>query len=277
MNTQFYLEQLTHTDQRRRAEAARWLGNTADAAVIPALISAVHDHDGKVQYAAFSALLKLGMQEAASGMFNALLTMKTTNLWNLMKLNIGMRLRAGLLEMVQRGDTELSARLFAAVQDAEFDELQRAYFVAALGRTGDAQHVDWLLATLTDGPDAVRAAAAEALGHMGDARAVGPLLDALRHPDAHNAIREVAAEALGRIGDKSAAEPLMTALMDPNEWVRRAAAVSLGDLGDASAVESLSQAIYDESTMVQDAAFDALKKLSYTSYTAVVRNTVSKN
>jgi HEAT repeat protein len=159
----------------------------------------------------------------------------------------------------------------------EFDELQRAYFVSALGRTGDAQHLDWLLVTLVDGPDALRAAAAEALGYIGDMRAVGPLLEALRHPDAHNAIREVAAEALGRIGDRSAAEPLMTALMDSNEWVRRAAAVSLGDLGDASAVESLSQAIHDESEMVQDAAFDALKKLSFGTYTTIIRNTVSKN
>src|SRR5450759_2332909 len=68
---------------------------------------------------------------------------------------------------------------------------------------------------------AVRRAAAEALGQIGDARAVEPLIAALK--DESWGVRRAAAEALGQIGDARAAEPLIAALKDPYADVRNAA------------------------------------------------------
>ena len=77
--------------------------------------------------------------------------------------------------------------------------------------------------------------AAEALGRIGDARAVDPLIAALRDEDIY--VVRSAAEALGRIGDARAVDPLIAALRD--EDVVRSAAEALGRIGDARAVDAL--------------------------------------
>ena len=64
--------------------------------------------------------------------------------------------------------------------------------------------------------------AAEALGYIGDARAVRPLIALLKNKDRYG--HEAAAEALGKIGDDRAVEPLVTALKDEDVYVRLAAA-----------------------------------------------------
>jgi HEAT repeat protein len=60
----------------------------------------------------------------------------------------------------------------------------------------------------------LRAAAAEALGKIGDARAVEPLIGMLGDEDSD--VRYDAAEALGKIGDVRAVEPLIKALEEGN-------------------------------------------------------------
>ena len=72
------------------------------------------------------------------------------------------------------------------------------------------------------------AAAAKALGMLGDARAVQPLIKLLERSDG----RKEAAVSLGQIGDKSAIVPLRHALVDNNKNVRRAVAEALGQLGE---------------------------------------------
>ena len=91
----------------------------------------------------------------------------------------------------------------------------------------------------------VRRDAAEALGQIGDARAVGPLIAALR--DDISSVRQAAAEALGQIGDTSAVEPLIAALRDASLGVRRAAADALGQIGDRRALEPLVAALREAS------------------------------
>ena len=74
----------------------------------------------------------------------------------------------------------------------------------------------------------MRQAAAGALGQIRDARAVKPLIAALR--DDYWAVRRAAAEALGQIGDAPAVEPLIAALKDQDRAVRKAAAKVLVDI-----------------------------------------------
>jgi HEAT repeat protein len=90
-------------------------------------------------------------------------------------------------------------------------------------------------------------AAARALGEIGDPRAVGPLVTALKGQDAD--VHRLAAEALGRIGDARAVEPLVAALGD--QAMRRSAAVALAEIG-APAVEGLVAALNHSAKEVLD-------------------------
>jgi HEAT repeat protein len=266
------LHNLTSSDPAVRYEAARMLGDSTDQRAVAALLEALNDEHAKTQYAAFSSLIKIGDTQAAAPIVDHLLTVTNSRLWELLKLNIGMRLRAGLLDLIRQGDLVCADRLIAALDDQRYDELQRAFFTLLAGKTGDSRPVEALIEMLMADTDPMKAAAAKALGWIGDHRAVAPLLIALNDSEPQSAVREVAAEALGRIGDPSAVSALVYALNDDNEWVRRAAAVALGDLGDRVAIEPLTDAMGDESVMVQDAAFESLKKLSSSSFTTIMQN-----
>ncbi len=97
----------------------------------------------------------------------------------------------------------------------------------------------------------------EALGKIGDKRAVELLIKALE--DEYGGVREEAAEALGRIGDKRAVEPLIKALEDKDVYFRECAAKALGEIGDKRAVEPLIKALEDED--VCESAKEALIKI----------------
>jgi len=88
---------------------------------------------------------------------------------------------------------------------------------------------------------AVRAAAAESLGDIGDARAVEPLIDSLRSVEWQ--VRAAAAKALGQLKDARAIEPLCNALLDKDFNVRAAAAEALGLIGDERALQPLLEAM----------------------------------
>jgi HEAT repeat protein len=119
--------------------------------------------------------------------------------------------------------------------------------------------VRWLIRSLQKGStEYARQAAARALGKIGDARAVEPLIAALR--DQHN---HVAAEALGQIGDARAVEPLIATLRDQDRYVRGVAAKALGRIGDARAVEPFIAALQDYYGEVREAATGALVKIGY--------------
>lgn len=74
-------------------------------------------------------------------------------------------------------------------------------------------------------------------------------------------VRGVAAETLGEIGDARAVEPLIEAVKDKDEYVRWAAIETLGEIGDARAVESLIEALKDKDEDVRRVAREALSKI----------------
>lgn len=105
----------------------------------------------------------------------------------------------------------------------------------------------------------VRKEAAEALGDIGDARAVKPLSKALK--DKERTVQWEATEALGKIGDARAVEPLSQALKDEDSKVRRAAEKALVDIGDTRAVEPFAKSLKDEDKDVRGAAKEPLERL----------------
>lgn len=89
--------------------------------------------------------------------------------------------------------------------------------------------------------------AAEALGEIGDARALPALIEALDHNDQNGQTAAAAADALGKIGDERAVEPLVsrlnTVLDGGYAAPAEAAATALGRLGGATAIAALIAAV----------------------------------
>ena len=88
----------------------------------------------------------------------------------------------------------------------------------------------------------MRDAAAEALGEIGDARAVEPLIAALKDGDWD--VRQFAAKALGKIGDARAVEPLIATLKDSNKDVCKKAADALDEVGWQAGKDEVSAAYW---------------------------------
>jgi HEAT repeat protein len=116
------------------------------------------------------------------------------------------------------------------------DSLVRQVAARGLGQIGDARAVEPLIGALR-GREDVRAVAAQALGQIDDGRAVEPLISALK--DGGSNVRAAAARALGQLGDVQAVDRLIGALKDHESSVRQAATLALGEIGDARAVEPL--------------------------------------
>ena len=102
-----------------------------------------------------------------------------------------------------------------------------------------------LIAFLADADPAVRRRAALAVGRVGLAAGVQPLLPLLN--DADPDVRQMAAFALGLIGDRGASAALQRTLGDSSFVVRGRAAEALGLIGDASTAAAIA-------AMAKDAA-----------------------
>jgi len=89
---------------------------------------------------------------------------------------------------------------------------------------------------LADDEARVRRRAALAIGRVGLAEGVQPLLPVLAS-DGDAEVRQMAAFALGLIGDVRAKEALVTALADPSPLVQGSAAEALGLIGDTTAAD----------------------------------------
>ena len=87
-----------------------------------------------------------------------------------------------------------------------------------------------LTVLLEDDSQSMRAAAARALGEIGDDRAVGPLIACVNNIRVPEIVRMASAEALGMIGDATAMRPLRIALLDHDAEVRNTAKRALDQI-----------------------------------------------
>lgn len=117
----------------------------------------------------------------------------------------------------------------------------------------------WLMAGLRAGNPADRLAAVNSAAIPGHVSAVAPLAAVMLRLDEKTEIRAAAATALGRIGDAVAAPSLSEALNDLSQDVRYAAALALGRIPADGAATRLARAMRsDPSWWVRYAAVLAL-------------------
>src|SRR3989454_7975734 len=190
--------------------------------------------------------------------------------------------------LVRRHDMRSLELLFPALRWR--DPMARNRAVALLVRMGPLA-VPPLLARLEGAETAAeRWAAADALGRIGDSRAVARLLRALEDPamtvrrasivallrleamnavpriarmleDESGGVRVIAADVLGKFEDPRAVPALVLALSDPQWYVRQASATALGQIGDRRAIAALEKATRDPRKSVARAAAAALRAL----------------
>jgi HEAT repeat protein len=157
--------------------------------------------------------------------------------------------------LVQRGAETVPA-LLGAMKHAS--PLVRYHATEALGAIGDDRAIPALVTALGDLEEnrgGVAAGAEVALGRFG-ARAVPALLGAISAAPEQVLTRAV--RLLGRIGVGVPVEPLRRLLKEGSENVRIQAATALWHVGEAQATGDLIAALADESRYVRCAAAEAL-------------------
>jgi HEAT repeat protein len=149
----------------------------------------------------------------------------------------------------------------AAAARKDIDPEMRVIAIRALVKIGNARAVKPLIVALKDGAPSVYEAAAAALGQIGDAHAVKPLILAESEQIASNKFsRGYSAAALLKIG-APAVEQLIVALKNRDAYVRMVAATALGDIRDARALNPLLITLKDTDEEVRRRAADALGQL----------------
>ena len=162
-------------------------------------------------------------------------------------------------ELEELGDPALKI-LIKALKDK--DHNVRLSAANALGRIGDEKAVGPLIIALQDRRLIVVTEVTKALVKIGDTRvkeiAIKHLIQILKIYDA--IAKSLTIQTLASIGEP-AVEPLIQALEDENLFVRWGAASALGLIGDTRAVNPLVQVLNDKKKIVGVAAKDALERL----------------
>jgi HEAT repeat protein len=233
-----------------RQQAAEILGLAGQSAAVPALVEALrerHEDETSVKSAAASALAKLRDGTAIPLLVSELAGVEDQSSRNVAEAIAGFGAMAipALLELLVDPKRH-AARVWAA---------------RILGRVGDASCVEELVGRLHDRDDRLRMAAAEALGAIGNPRALQAVIRAaLRDPAPQ--VRAHAAGAVARIEGERAIDVLVAALADPDYGTRLRAleAFETMRIEDTSPLEA---ALRDPNAEVRRRAALALERVGY--------------
>ena len=235
-----------------RANSAEALGKIGSKKAVPFLIESLHDNDVEVRWKSAEALGRIGDKSAVEPLIF------------LLEDSDGDVRKHTARALGDLGDERAVDPLIDSLQDIDWPVRKNA--ATALGRIGDERALKPLLNALQDDDIDVRRHAIGALVKM-KKHAVKPLLKKLNDMDWQT--RAITAEALGRIGDKKAVLPLAKALSDrkmrdDNRYVRGKAAEALGRIGDKRAVEYLEKALDEKYIFVRKRAQEALNLIELT-------------
>jgi HEAT repeat protein len=288
----YWTAELRDDSWTARAKAARMLGEFSDAHVRDLLGEAQHDAVGQVRLAGTASLGKtLARVEGHRGASTLLDFLRSDDVW--------LR-RGALRGLANCKDAAPIVQIQAALddadeelQDAAFDtliELQaaipedvirrrlgklpewmRSELVHDLGKLGAHAPVDLLVRILQNREPAIqgerelavsydRVAAAGALGDLGEAAPLEPLLEALQ--DDEFWVRGAAMQALGKLGRNAPVEIITAGLGSDDFHVRNCAAMACRHLGAAAPIMRLQQALGDLMSDMREAAQTTLAEVA---------------
>jgi len=146
------------------------------------------------------------------------------------------------------------------------------YVLAEFARMGPsvAEHREQVEQLLARPQESVRAAAAKALGKMGNPESVDPLLQVLAG-DPSAAVRAASAQALGELRQPTAGKALVEALDDPAPEVRQAAVLAVAQLKWGAAGSALAGRLeVDRDVKVRELVAYALGELGGTQWVSAL-------
>ncbi len=159
---------------------------------------------------------------------------------------------------IDDGADWVRAKAFVRGLSAEIPALRMAA-ANGLGELGESDAIPELVDRFSDPDPRVRARAARACGLIGDPRATDGLEGLLT--DSKAVVRLEAAESLGRIGNRQALTALLSLYDDSDERVRRIAVNGFGTFNNDRPVEYLIGALADDSAPVRRTAVFSLIEL----------------
>lgn len=178
---------------------------------------------------------------------------------NLASQNINVRTTARQA-LVEAGQTAVNP----LIQALEHDHIhQKANIIAALGIIGNAQVIPPLLAMKKHPNLLIRINTATALGRVGDKEIEQILVDWLNE-EKDTLVQIELVNALARIGEESSITVFMSLLIHtPSATLRYLIIRHLGELNDKQAIAAILPFIDDPDQHVQSHAQDALVKLGH--------------
>lgn len=260
----FLISQLsTNIDKSRIIDT---LGEIGDPRAVDSLVDALKD---KYNYSAVSALIRIGDARAYAPLSTVLkeeLKNKATRTYAATSLDkIGWKPSSTnehcyLLVGLQKWEalTELGSSAVESLINMFEDSDEQDKIADVLGRIGDTRAVEPLIKSFSAPNSRLWESSARALGLIGDVSVLDQLIRMLKTDKRHGAIL-----ALGEMGNALAVEPLLELLADQNSGIRWRVADALGKIGDAGAIEPLITLLKDKDTSgtVQKCAMNALVKI----------------
>lgn len=253
-NLEQILVSLTSSDPAERAEAVENLRYCDDPSAVAALVTAIEDTDKGVRELAAETLILRRSPEAPAYLCQYLSSTDIT------QRNLASEV------LIKLGPLSVDA-LCDATHDADHDV--RKFAVDILGSIGDVRALHSILMALDDANENVVCSAAEALGPLESPDAVDKLLETFeKKPYA----RPQTLEALGRIGDIRALPLLVQAIHSDDPIVVFTAVEAMGNMRSRRVEPHLRELLIRGDEALQEAAIGSLIRIARSVDHAVLDN-----
>lgn len=183
-------------------------------------------------------------------------------------------LRKRLIEAIGELKDQRTVSLLVSIIEKEENAALRAAALEALQKVDTEEAYNWAIKSLSDEDVDVRYSAVDVLKKLKDERAVEPLIATLNDEK----IIKATIEALGEIGDPKAVDSLIQILENPNPLLRASVVIALGqiDTDSKKTVKPLIKAMNDTDEEVQCLSRHILegkaKKMGYASKDDLIKD-----
>ena len=245
LNARELLKHAYAQEPTEKAALFRVIGEIADPAIVPELISRLGGKDPIARVHIINILSRFNRPEVGAALQTQL---KDTSKF----------IRQAVLNALARLDGNVDIALLCEVlRDHDVETQQKA--IDAVVRANHPETIKHLVSVLRDEDEGARRAAVEVLNEIGTPQHVKYLLQSIKDDDWW--VRSRAADALAKIGGPRVIDAALELIRDQDEDVRRAAIEILNQTKDERAVNFLIDATHDKDWWVRERAVDALAEI----------------